>query len=110
MGELKYDFTRPEVLFGHTDLLDTDLEKHEFDLNFAKVEEYSSIFEPEPVYHSLMNFPEEEEEALYAQEATDNVDDEDEASVEGEADDEDDFFRNRDSYRDTDQDNVYYLI
>lgn len=110
MGELKFDFSRPEVLFGHTDLLDTDLEKLEFDLNFARVEEYSSIFEPEPVYHSLMNFPEEEEDALYAEEATEYVEDEGEASADDTVDDEDDVFRNRDWYRDTDQDNVYYLI
>jgi len=107
MGELKYDFTRPKVLWGHTDLLDTDLEKIEFDKNFGGEEDvYYSILDDEPVYHSLMNFPEDEEDALYAEESED---DDDETNVGDNAEDEE-AFKDRESYRDTDQDNVYYLI
>jgi hypothetical protein len=107
MGELKYDFSRPELLWGHTDILETDLEKIEYDKNFAGEEgTYYSILDDEPVYHSLMNFPEEEEDALYAEAADDDDDD----NNTGSDIEEDDTFDNRNSYRNTDLDNVYYLI
>jgi hypothetical protein len=97
------DFSEQSHLWGHTDILDTDLEKLEFDKNFDSTEEnYNSILDDEPAYHSLMNFPEEEQDELYA------YDEENDADYETES--ENDTFDHRDSYRDADRDDAFYLI
>ncbi|HLA54484.1 MAG TPA: hypothetical protein VK623_00140 [Flavobacterium sp.] len=97
------DFSGQSNLWGHTDILDADLEKLEFDKNFDSTEEnYNSILDDEPAYHSLMNFPEEEQDELYAYEV-ENEEDYDTVP-------EDDTFDHRDSYRDTDRDDAFYLI
>ena len=87
----KYLYDKPESgSLWQSDILDIDLEKQEFDKNFANSDVYNSIIDEEPVYHSLMNFPEDEEDALYV-------------ADESEADD-------RNSYKDADKDNIYYFI
>ncbi len=106
MGELKIDFSKRFILWGHTDIMEKDLEMIEFNKNYGgENEAYSSILDEETVYPSIMNFTEDEGNALYAEEV--DEDDED-ASVN--QPEEDSAFENRDSYRDTDHDNVYYLI
>ena len=105
MGELKYDFSKLEILWGHSYLMGTDLEKIEYDKNFAELDGvYISIFDDEPVYQSIINY---REEPLRIQSLS-KEDDEENADVD--LNENDDTANDRDSYRDTDQDNVYYLI
>lgn len=97
-----YDFSGYDNLWGHTDILDTDLEQQEFDSNFnADSNVYNSILDDEP--SRLLNFPEEEQDALYPY-------DEDEENIDTNADDDNDAFNDRDTYRDRDVDDAYYLI
>lgn len=103
MGKFQnYDTSRQEHLWGRTDILDTDLEKLEFDKNFDVTEVYNSILDEEPTYHSIMNFPEEEQEQLYA---FDEEMDQESGSYE-----DNDAFQDRNSYREIDRDDTYYLI
>lgn len=88
----KYLHDKPErdSLWRQDEILDADLEKQEYDKNFRDSDVYNSILDENPVYHSLMNFPEEDEDALYA--TDDNI------------------FDDRDAYKDADQDDIYYFI
>jgi hypothetical protein len=91
----KYLHDQPEhgKLWRHDEVLDNDLERMEHDKNFEQSDVYNSILDDEPAYHSLMNFPEEEEDRLYAN-----------------AYEEDNVFEDRDSYKNADQDDIYYFI
>jgi hypothetical protein len=94
----KYLHDQPEhvSLWSHQhDILDNDLERLAYEKE-AGSDVYNSILDEEPTYHSLMNFPEEEEENLY-QYALDEYDD-------------DDVFGDRDNYKNADRDEMYYFI
>lgn len=90
MTKYLHDLPERDSLWRQDDILDADLEKAEFDQNFAAPDVYNSILDEEPVYHSLMNFPEDDEDALYA--SQENV------------------FDDRDAYKDANQDDIYYFI
>ena len=100
MNTLNYNISFDQRLWGYTDILEIDLEQHEFDRNFPSSDEYASIIDEEPVYHSIMNFSEEDE---------DEYEDEPDANADQDSD-ADEPFKDRESYRETDMDNVYYLI
>ena len=96
MTKYLHDVTEPRSLWRHQeDILDHDLERLEYG-NSAGSDVYNSILDDEPTYHSLMNFPEEEDERLYAC-APDDYD-------------EQDVFGDREDYKKADQDEVYYFI
>ena len=95
MSKHLYDNPEHETLWSHDGILDNDLERMEHDKNFEESDVYNSILDEEPAYHSLMNFPEEEDDRLYANAY--------EAS-------EDDVFDDRDAYKDANVDDVYYFI
>lgn len=104
MTKFTYSIPEDDTLWGHTDILDTDLEKLEFSKNFEDEEVYNSILDEQPVYHSLMNFPEEEEDGLSAVNEEDyNEDNEVNNSEENSVED-------RNSYQDADKDGIYYFI
>ncbi len=96
MTKYLHDYPEHDTLWRHDDILDNDLEKLEHEKNFEEAEVYNSILDDEPAYHSLMNFPEDEEETLYAN-TYESFEDED-------------VFEDRDSYKDADRDNAYYFI
>jgi hypothetical protein len=96
MTKYLHDFPKHDVLWSHEEVLDNELEKLEHDKNFEDDDEvYNSILDEEPAYHSLMNFPEDEEDALYA-DSYENPDN--------------DIFEDRESYKNADQDDIYYFI
>lgn len=90
--------------WGHTDLLDTDYEQLEFNKNFDyKHDVYSSILDTEANYNLLLNFPDDEQDTLYAYEDEQEI-------ADTNATDEDDELNERNSYRDRNLDDAYYLI
>ena len=91
MTKYLYDHPERASLWSHEDVLDTDIERTEYDKNFNEPEVYNSILDDEPAYHSLMNFPEDAEDALYTN-------------------DEENIFDDRDAYKEADQDDIYYFI
>jgi len=96
MTKYLYDAPEHESLWSHDGILDNDLERLEHDKNFQDSDVYNSILDEEPAYHSLMNFPEEEEDTMYA-DAYDTTE-------------EEDVFEDRDAYKNADMDDVYYFI
>ncbi len=88
-------------LLGQSDILEIDLEKIEFDMNF-NTDNKLTMFDGTPEYGSLINFSEPDGE-MYGDEEAWNPD-------MGADDDEDEVFEDRDSYRNADLDDVYYFI
>lgn len=95
MTKYLYDQPENEPLWSNDGILDNDLERMEHDKNFEATDVYNSILDEEPAFHSLMNFPEDEEDKMYAS-AYDSS--------------EDEIFDDRDAYKNADTDNVYYFI
>ncbi|CAM3418795.1 hypothetical protein FLLO111716_09130 [Flavobacterium longum] len=91
MTRFTHEHPGHELPWPHESILDNDLERLEHDRNFAESDVYNSILDDEPTYHSLMNFPEEDQDGLYAHQ-------------------EDDVFDDRDSYKEANRDDVYYFI
>ena len=90
-------------LLGQSDILEIDLEQIEFDMNFAKAnDKYLSIFDEVPAHSGFINFSEPDGEVYGDEELPDTDMDAD--------DDDDNVFEDRDSYRNTNLDDVYYFI
>lgn len=95
MTKYLHDAPKHDTLWSHEEILDNDLERLEHDKNFEESDVYNSILDDEPAYHSLMNFPEDDEERLYASNYGDS---------------DDNIFDDRDSYKNADTDDIYYFI
>jgi len=96
MTKYLHDLPEHASLWSHQDdILDNDLERLAYEKE-VRSDVYNSILDEEPTYHSLMNFPEEEDDQLY-QYALDEYDN-------------DDAFGDRDNYKNADRDEVYYFI
>ena len=93
MTKYQHDTPENETLWSHDGILDNDLERLEHDKNFEESDVYNSILDEEPAYHSQMNFPEDDDERMFAN-----------------AYEDDDIFDDRDSYKNADTDDVYYFI
>lgn len=91
MTRFTHEHPGHELPWPQESILDNDFERLEHDHNFAESDVYNSILDDEPMYHSLMNFPENDQDSLYAHQ-------------------EDDVFDGGDSYKEANQDDVYYFI
>ena len=89
------DLPEHDNLWRHEEVLDNDLERLEHDKNFESNDVYNSILDDEPAFHSLMNFPEEDDERMHA---------------ESDEDSQDNVFDDRDAYKNADNDDMYYFI
>lgn len=101
MSKYIFDIPGQQSYWGESDIVDSDLEKLEFDKVFSEPVVYNSILDEDPAYRSLMNFPEEDQDALYAEE-----DEDDEEPTDSHAEEDPD----RESYKTVDQENMYYFI
>ena len=91
-----------ESIWGVQNILDTDHEMIEFELNFPSHVQVDNYLADElNVYSSSMNFSPVENEMLSQDE---DLEDDDDVLEGGNS------FEDRDSYRDANQDGVYYLI
>ncbi len=90
-------------LLGQSDILEIDLEQIEFDMNFAIANnKHLSMFEDIPSHIGFINFSDPDGELYGDEPIPDNDMDAD--------DDDDNVFEDRDSYRNTNLDDVYYFI
>jgi hypothetical protein len=86
--------------WSHADILDQDLEKEEFDNSVASDNApYTSIIDDEPAYRLFSRFR-EDENIIYSNDTDEDSSDEI----------ADNTFDDRESYRNLDTDDVYYLI
>jgi hypothetical protein len=104
MTKFMYDIPEHDTLWGHTDILNNDLENLEYGKGFSSDLVHASPIDEESG-SSLLNFPEEEQDNLYLETEDEQIEEDSE-----EIENDDNTFEDRNSYRDADQDDMYYFI